>query len=270
MPFIEINSLKYYYQLSGSGLPLVLLHGFTGSSQNWSSHQAVFAQSYRVLTVDLIGHGLTDKPSDAARYGIYYAANDLIQLVDRVVGCPINLLGYSMGGRLALYTAAHYPEYLMSLMLESASPGLADDTERRERIRQDTLLAERIEREGVEAFVNFWERIPLFASQQHLESAIQKRVRAQRLNNSALGLANSLRGMGTGVQDSLWHRLCEIQLPTAIIAGSLDTKFVGIAQQMYDLMPNAQLKLVPEVGHAVHLEAPEIFRMHIMNFLTRG
>ena len=267
MPLRVVNGLSYHYEIVGSGPPLVLFHGFTGSTVNWSDHVVVFAQYFQVVTVDLPGHGLTDSPADPSRYAMGQVASDLIVLLDEISDQPAHLLGYSMGGRLALYMAIQYPHRFQSLILESASPGLQTDSERSERRVRDEVLADRIERTGIESFVDYWESIPLFASQQRLPIERQQALRHQRLRNRPQGLANSLRGMGTGVQPSLWQDLDALNLSVLLLAGELDTKFVGIARQMYDLLPDAQLLIVPDAGHTVHLEQPGAFQRGVMDFL---
>jgi 2-succinyl-6-hydroxy-2,4-cyclohexadiene-1-carboxylate synthase len=195
-------------------------------------------------------------------------AAGLAALFDRVLGEPAHLLGYSMGGRLALYVALHYPDRVRSLLLESASPGLADAEARAARRQRDEALAARIERAGVPAFVDFWGSIPLFASQAKLPADARARLREQRLRNRAAGLANSLRGMGTGAQPSLWPRLGEVTAPTLLLVGEEDAKFRGIALEMARLLPRSQTMVFPGAGHTVHLERPRAFVRHILPWLT--
>jgi 2-succinyl-6-hydroxy-2,4-cyclohexadiene-1-carboxylate synthase len=268
MPFLIVNDLKYHFEMQGDGSPLILLHGFTGSADNWADHVPVFAEYFRVITIDLPGHGLTDSPEDSRRYGMEHTAADVMALVDEMTnGERFHLLGYSMGGRLALFIALHYADRLCSLVLESASPGLTTEAERTERRDRDNALADRIERDGVEAFVEYWEQFPLFASQQRLAPDIRSTLRSQRLRNRPAGLANSLRGMGTGVQPDLWSQLSGLQLPVLMLTGELDAKFVGIGRQMYDLLPDAQLVVMPDAGHTVHLEQPAMFQTAVLLFL---
>ncbi|MBZ0302305.1 MAG: 2-succinyl-6-hydroxy-2,4-cyclohexadiene-1-carboxylate synthase [Anaerolineae bacterium] len=269
MPFAVIRGVQYHYELAGSGPPLVLLHGFTGSAANWQVHAEALASQYRVLTVDLLGHGQTDAPEDPPRYAMSAAAADLAELIDHVAEPPAHLLGYSMGARLALYLAVQFPQKCRSLIMESGSPGLTDEAARRERIQQDDALADRIEQEGIERFVDYWENIPLFTTQKRLGATVRVDLRAQRLRNRPLGLANSLRGMGTGAQPSLWPILPQLHKPILLLAGALDTKFVGIARQMDNLLPDARLVVVPDAGHTVHLEAPAAFQTHVLDFLSR-
>lgn len=246
---------------------LVLLHGFTGCAANWSALLPLLRQpGRRLIALDLLGHGQADAPADPARYSIEHCQTDILAAlrVLNVLPGEAILLGYSLGGRIALYTA--FSGFLRGLILESASPGLASAAERKQRCQSDNALAERIEREGVEAFIDYWEQIPLFASQNSLPRETRSALRAQRLNNRAGGLANSLRGVGTGVQPALHAHLPEFNLPTLLMAGELDTKFCQIARQMAASMPQANLALVPAAGHTIHLEQPERFAVLVNEF----
>jgi 2-succinyl-6-hydroxy-2,4-cyclohexadiene-1-carboxylate synthase len=264
---LTVNGCNYNVEVRGSGIPLVLLHGFTGSTLNWRSLIEELSWSYTTIGIDLLGHGRSDAPLDPQCYTMDRAATDLARLIQVLTACPVNLLGYSMGGRLALYLTRHYPELITSLVLESASPGLADPWARQQRRDSDELLAQRIEREGIPAFVDYWEKIPLFASQQSLPAASCEQLRSQRLQNRAHGLANSLRGMGTGQQPSLWDDLTTIRQPTLLLAGASDAKYIEIARQMRERMPHARLQIIPDAGHAVHLEAPQAFEIQVMMFV---
>ena len=269
---VGVNGVNYFVSATEEGEPLVLLHGFTGSSANWEGITAVFAPHFRVITIDLLGHGRTDSPPDPARYNIEKAAADISALMQTLLPAPRPplpiLFGYSMGGRLALTIALHYPHLVQALILESASPGLATEAERAERRRRDEVLANRIEREGIRPFVNFWEGLPLWDSQKNLPDEARQALRRQRLQNNPAGLANSLRGMGTGVQPSLWPRLGELKMPVLLLAGALDEKFVNINQQMAVQIPTAQLKIVANAGHTIHGERPATFNDFLLQFLS--
>jgi 2-succinyl-6-hydroxy-2,4-cyclohexadiene-1-carboxylate synthase len=257
MPRISVGDVSYHCVEQGKGEPLVLLHGFTGSSAAWVTVLPTLAQDYRVIAVDLLGHGESDAPEDPARYAMERVVWDMATLLDTLAAGPGYLVGYSMGGRLALYLALTLPERWRALVLESSSPGLATDAERAERIVRDRELAERIEKLGIERFIASWERLPLFASQQAVPETVRAEQRRWRLHNRPAGLAGSVRGMGSGVQPSLWGRLGELALPTLLLAGALDEKFVGIARKMARAIPEATLDLVPDAGHTVHLEQPQ-------------
>ncbi|MDX1993956.1 MAG: 2-succinyl-6-hydroxy-2,4-cyclohexadiene-1-carboxylate synthase [bacterium] len=260
--------MNYHTEQFGAGQPLLLLHGFSGSGADWEPFLPAFASHFHVLTVDLPGHGKADSPHDLTAYRMENTARDLIALLDSLHIEKTHLLGYSMGGRLALFLALTYPERFLSLILESASPGLQTEAERQARIVSDETLAAQIEQNGIEWFADYWANIPLFASQKSLPAEIQNRLREKRLANNTQGLANSLRAMGTGMQPSLWERLGELQIPVLLIAGERDIKFVTINQQMQPHIANAQLSIIPEAGHTVHLEQPEPFTNIVTQFLT--
>ena len=250
--------------------PLVLIHGFTGSAASWGPHLETLASyGFRVIALNMLGHGQSDVPQNAQRYTIEHCQTDILALLAtlNVRKSEAILLGYSMGGRIALYTA--FSGFFRALILESASPGLADPLERAQRRNSDAQLATRIEHNGIAAFVEYWEHLPLFASQQRLSHAQRQALHEQRLHNSASGLANSLRGVGTGMQPALQERLATLSLPVLLIAGILDTKFCTIARQMAQALPDAQLHIVPAAGHTVHLEQPDIFDQIVKDFCLK-
>ncbi len=248
--------------------PLVLLHGFTGSAETWTPFLPALTRQSRVIAVDLLGHGRSDAPDDPQRYRMECCVEGLLALLDDLGVAQIDVLGYSMGGRVALHLATAAPERVRALVLESASPGIEDPHERQARAAADAALAERLEREGLEAFVTYWEQQPLFATQARLPEAARAYLRAQRLRQRPLGLANSLRGMGAGRQEPLWDRLGELRMPALIITGALDEKYCAIGRRMAACMPCARLEIVPDAGHAVHLEQPEAFTRLVVAFLS--
>ncbi len=248
---------------------MLLLHGFTGCVENWRSLVARLQPTYDVIAVDLLGHGRTEAPVDPNRYQMASAARDIVQLLDSLEIAAADLLGYSMGGRLALYLAAIFPERWHALILESASPGLTDFKARQARQEQDEILADAIETEGVPAFVQRWEKLALFASQKQLSDEARSELRAQRIHNSPLGLANSLRGMGTGRQPEMWSGMPNVRCPTLLLAGELDPKFVGLARKMAESLRNCETLIIPESGHTIHLEQPEAYTTAVTTFLQR-
>lgn len=267
MPYADIDDVRYYYQSAGAGDPLLLLHGFTGNSRNWPAQVEVFARRHLTITVDLIGHGRSESPAGVRRYRMENVASDVVALVREIASGPVNLIGYSMGGRLALYLALARPTFVKALVLESASPGLESMAARQARVRKDELLARSIMRDGIAEFVRRWEKMPVLASQARLAASARAGLRRQRLRNSAVGLANSLRGMGTGAQESLWSRLHDLHIPVLLLAGELDHKFVVLAKEMGELLPCAQVKVVSQAGHTIHLEKPAQFNRIVSRFL---
>ncbi|MDI2586061.1 2-succinyl-6-hydroxy-2,4-cyclohexadiene-1-carboxylate synthase [Psychrobacillus sp. NEAU-3TGS] len=241
----------------GATNKVVCLHGFTGSSSTWEEVISYLPSSVEVLAIDLIGHGQTDKPVDSARYNVDEQIEDLHAIFQQLEWTHFTLVGYSMGGRLALAYTAKYP--VDRLILESSSPGLADDGERQNRKLSDELLAERITKEGVISFVDFWGNIPLFQTQKKLSPEKQAIIRKERLAQSAVGLSNSLKGFSTGVQPSYWGMLSDITIPVLLVTGELDVKFCAIARRMQQELPNSHLEVIEDTGHAIHVEKPKIF-----------
>ncbi len=193
---------------------------------------------------------------------------DLAALLDALDVERAAVLGYSMGGRVALQFALAAPERIAALVLESASPGIEDAGERAARVAADRTLADDIERDGLEAFVDRWEALPMWATQAALPDAVRQRLRAQRLRNSTSGLANSLRGMGAGAQEAVLGRLGELSMPVLLIAGEHDAKYRQLARDMRERIPDAQINIVEGAGHAVHLERPGAFAPLVKEFLT--
>ncbi|MEO8604531.1 MAG: alpha/beta fold hydrolase, partial [bacterium] len=195
---IAVNGVRYAVRSWGSESPLVLQHGFTGSSALWTVHAKAWAAHWRVVAIDLLGHGASEVAIDAARYAMAPTVADVAGLLDALGIERCALLGYSLGGRVALAFALEQPRRVAALILESASPGVAAADERAARAAADEQLAARLERDGISAFVEGWMAQPLFATQARLAASRRAAARAQRLANSAAGLAASLRGLGTG------------------------------------------------------------------------
>lgn len=240
---------------------LLALHGFTGRGDDWADLSTRLGNRVRIIAPDLPGHGNSDIPTRPNAYAMSEIAPHLRQLIDE----PCHLLGYSMGGRLALYLATQYPDKFLSLTLESASPGLKTDTEQTERRQRDNQLADRILAEGISWFVEYWENLTLWDTQTDAQKAY---LHQRRLQNDALGLANSLRGMGTGVMPALWGKLNQLTMPTQLIVGAEDSKFARINTEMHALIPNVQLHTIPNAGHTVHLEHPDTFATLMSEFLS--
>ena len=210
---------------------------------------AALGERYRALAPDIRGHG-----SAAEREPVSVEA-----VLDDLVGVAparFTLVGYSMGGRLALHAAlapALGPR-VQRLILIGASPGIADPAERSERRTADERLADDLEGMTIEEFAERWAQTPVLAGQTPEVAAA---VHADRLRNQPVGLARALRGLGTGALPSLWDRLSGIRAPVTLVAGERDCKFRAIATEMAAGLPDANVAVIPGTGHAVHLEAPE-------------
>ena len=264
--YLERSSLSYHVNTYGKGEALLLLHGFTGDNSTWDTFISSWKERYQVITVDIIGHGKTDCPNEIEQYSIFAVVEQLREIIEKLGLIKVNLLGYSMGGRLALAYYFKYPQTVNKLILESTSPGLRTEHERTERRIQDEKLGDSIIEYGIESFTNKWENIPLFQSQQALTDSVKQKIRNQRLANNPVGLANSLKGMGTGAQPSYWTEVPKLT-NTLLITGDLDQKFVRIANEMTEINEILAHISVNNAGHAIHVEKPEIFDTIVMEFL---
>jgi 2-succinyl-6-hydroxy-2,4-cyclohexadiene-1-carboxylate synthase len=233
-------------------LPIVMLHGFLGRGDDWLQLVNQFDRHSPCLNPDLPGHGgsLLDPSSEIAE-----TAQALVAWLDRLGIAQTQLYGYSMGGRLALYLAVHWPDRFPGVLLESASPGLVDPRAQAQRRERDRLLALEIEQD-FPAFLARWYEQPLFANlkRQTAFGAIYQR----RLNNCPQSMAQSLRSMGLGMQPSLWERLPELRSKVVLLVGEQDEKFLAINQQMAALIPGAKLWVASGAGHTVCVEKPGV------------
>lgn len=262
------DGMRLHATRLGKGPPLTLLHGFTGSVESWAPVRDALAARFTTIAVDLPGHGRSTSPPAPGRYALSSLVEDLAGVLDAMGVEQTALLGYSLGGRAALRFAIERPRRVAALVLESASPGIEKPAERASRVTADATLADEIERHGVAAFVDAWERLPLWASQASLRPDVRLALREQRLVNDPRGLANSLRGAGAGIDLPLFGRLGSVTVPTLLVAGALDEKYAGIARRMAAAIPGARLEVVAEAGHAVHLERPDALAAVVLRFLA--
>jgi len=237
---------------------IILAHGFTQTAASWETFAGLLGArlpTAGVVAVDLPGHG----NADATRADLWESADHLVHNGGRAT-----YVGYSMGGRVALHAALAHPEFVERLILIGATAGIDDDDERLARRASDEALATHIEAVGVEAFIDEWLANPLFAG---LTPATDQR--ADRLRNTAAGLASSLRSTGTGMQEPLWERLTTLDVPTLILAGAADAKFSEIGRRLRDTIPGARFEQIDGAGHSVHLERPAATADVISHWLTQ-
>lgn len=258
-----------YYEVEGEGPLLVVLHGFIGSTESFSELSQALRRQFRVARLDLLGHGRSDAPEDPLRYGVWEGARDALALIAALGEERGHLLGYSLGGRIALRAALLAPERLRSLLIESGSPGIPSAADRAMRRASDEELARLLDDEGVETFLARWEAVPLFATQARLPPGRLAAQREARLRSKAKGLAQSLRGGGAGVTEDVSPRLGEIRLQTLLVAGARDQRYSAMLRQMARRLPFSQLTVVAGAGHNVHLERPRIYARTIRDFLLR-
>ncbi|KIL47325.1 hypothetical protein KP77_24300 [Jeotgalibacillus alimentarius] len=268
--YVKVDAAAYRVKVSGSGPALVVLHGFTGSAESWDRFAEELSSDFQVIAIDLPGHGQTLAPMNQQYFSMEKVCIAIREILNALKIDQAAFLGYSMGGRTALAYATLYPETVTSLILESASPGLKTVTARTERKQSDADLASFIESEGIQRFTDRWESIPLFESQKRLSEKMRRNIREGRLQNSAEGLAASLRYMGTGSQPSYWDALTGLNIPVLLLTGEWDHKFIQIATEMKKLLPNVVHENILHSGHAIQVEQPEKFDTMVKEFLFKN
>lgn len=252
------------------GTPLLLLHGFLGSGEDWSGIAEHLSAKYRIYALDLPGHGFTRPeervPDILSHYTMEAVAQTVLDCLDAMDIEQIYLAGYSMGGRLALYLTLCYPTRFGSAAILSATAGLKTEEERSERVKHDETIAKRLEMEASEDFMRFWYEQPLFAPFREHPSFV--RVVKQRLFTESANAAKALRGMGTGAQPPVWDVLGSNRVPIVFAAGERDAKFVALAQEMHVATPFSTLAVLANAGHVVHHEATtEVASLLIKQFV---
>lgn len=240
------------------------LHGFMGSAADWEPIIAGLTEAAFCVAVDLPGHGAsTDIPPWT--YSMEGVTQALADVLDDAGVEECVLVGYSMGGRVALYYTLYHGDRIRRLVLESASPGLRSEEERAHRRSVDADRAEAIQ-EDFEAFLENWYRMPLFASLERRD-LVESMVEQRRHNDPTL-LARVLDGLGTGAQPSLWDDLESLDVPTLVLTGSRDEKYVTVAGEIASRNPAVRPVVVPDAGHNVHAERPQAYLSHVVDFVA--
>jgi 2-succinyl-6-hydroxy-2,4-cyclohexadiene-1-carboxylate synthase len=232
------------------------LHGFSQHGDSWQELARLVGAPYRWLTPDVTAASLPEATAEVlglwAREGVERS----------------HLVGYSQGGRVALYLASTEPGRLLTLTVIGAHAGLPEP-ERAARLEEDLALAERIERRGVDWFAEDWAARPIFGGLARRGPAFLARLDADRRRNDAALLAANLRGLGAGATPPFWDRLGAIQAPTLLLAGAEDPRYVDFAGKLAKAIPHSRPLAVPEAGHAVHLEQPELAARLLRDHLSR-
>lgn len=265
--FILSKHMLHYVQAGNQNAPPVLfLHGFLGAAGDWEACAAALNDRFRCIAVDLPGHGQSLHEDDAA-YTFPGCAEALIAVLDRLQITRCSVVGYSMGGRMALHLTNRFPERVGKLVLESASPGLRTDEERAARRAHDAQLAHALETTSFAEWLQRWYAQPLFRTLAADNIRLQRIVQ-QRQHNDPHELARTLRGFSTGAQPSLWNNLAKLDMPLLLVVGAHDAKFREIAGEIAALQPRAQVGIVLNAGHNVHEEQPDTFAQIVRAFLA--
>src|SRR5215831_9482801 len=223
--------------------PVTCVHGFSQHGDSWDELRSLVPGGRDWLTPDVAGATLAE------------AEAELLALWDREGVEVADLVGYSQGGRVALFVAANRPHRVRTLTTIGAHAGFEGE-QRVERAAVDRALAERIEREGIDWFAAYWAALPLFAGLARRGPAFLERLDAGRRRNDPARLAAQLRGMGAGATEPFWDRLARVDALALVVAGAEDERYVAFAGRLVREHPRARAAIVPSAGHAAHLERP--------------
>ncbi|AKP66481.1 2-succinyl-6-hydroxy-2,4-cyclohexadiene-1-carboxylate synthase [Companilactobacillus ginsenosidimutans] len=268
MSKLIVNNIIYNYQsnvIDPAKSTYVFLHGFLGSKIDFHKLIEDFPEQFLVL--DLLGFGANrfqNVPPE--RFLQNNQVSDLESIFTKLNLKNISLVGYSMGGRLALAYALKFPRRTNELILESTTAGIDGDDQRKLRREHDEKLAASLEQNGIEKFIENWENLPLFATQKEVNPSSFEFMHNQRITQNPINVANSLRNMGTGKQPNYWHELSTLRIPKVkIIVGSEDEKFLKIGHRLQTLISNSSEIIVKNAGHNIHFEHPNSFKKAIFD-----
>lgn len=240
----------------GSGEPsIVFVHGFTQTRESWRPCAERLGARHRCVLVDAPHHG------EAQSIDVDH--DEAARLVADTARGSV-LVGYSMGGRLALAAAVASSSSMRALVLVSTTAGIESDAERSVRRADDDALATRITSIGTDAFLTEWLQQPLFVGSCRDDVEVDS-----RRSNAAESLARSLRRCGAAEQAPVWNDLANVTIPTLIVAGARDAKYVGLANRLHELIADGEMAIIEDAGHAAHLDQPDRFTELLEDFLVR-
>ncbi len=259
-----VKTWKIYSVGNPEHQSILFLHGFMGSGKIWLSTFEQLKDNFYCVSVDLPGHGETE--ADLKDLSFDSLAEDLASFIDDTFTKPPVIVGYSMGGRIALYTALKYPEKVDSLVLESSTAGISDGFERKKRLLKDTQIGELLFKSDMRDFLIDWYKQPVFAYLANHPGLVD-RIIEKKSNGEPESLSKVVVVLSPGNQYPLWGKLSEWIKPTLIIAGSADAKYYEIGQRLNDAIKNSRLEIIPGAGHIVHLEKHKEFMSVLKSFL---
>lgn len=256
------------YEVVGNrdAVPVVFLHGFMGRGQDWLPSAKALADSAYSIMPDLPGHAQNTIYQMDQPLSFDMLAEELANLLDHLELNTVNLVGYSMGGRLALFFGLRFPERVQRLVLESASAGIALEKECVERQIVDDQRAEQILAYGMQMFVDAWYQMPLFASLSKKRRLLE-RIKQTRYKNDPTWIAKVIRDLSPGLQPQVLDQLQSLKMPVLLMAGELDPKYTRIMKAMGESISGAQVITITGSGHNCHAEKPDKVVQHLAAFI---
>jgi 2-succinyl-6-hydroxy-2,4-cyclohexadiene-1-carboxylate synthase len=242
------------WHLDADGVPALLLHGFTGGPASWRAVAEALDPPRPLFAPPLPGHCGAAIDPDAPFAAI---AETLLAAPSRLGWETFEIVGYSLGARVALSLLVEHPRGIAGACLIGVRPGLARPAERARRREQDAERARALRRDGLDAFLEAWEREPLFETQARLPAPTLDEQRRIRRSHDAEALAASLEGLGLAAMPNYTPRLGVIAVPTTLVVGEHDVRFAEVARGMISSIVGGRLVVVDGAGHNVVLERPD-------------
>lgn len=257
MSFFDYDGCQLHYEEYGRGAPLLLVHGLGSSTLDWESQTAVLAAHYRVIAVDLRGHGRSDKPDE--HYSIAGFADDVVALIEHLKLGPVHLVGISMGGMVGFQLGVERPELLQSLCIVNSGPevkakSFGDFVQIAKRWSFSRLLSLDTIAKGLGKL--------MFPKPEQTELRLKIERRWPR-NDKRAYLSSLDAIIGWGVRD----RLAAISCPVLVISGDRDYTSVASKEAYVSELHDARLLVIEDSGHASPMDQPEKFNAQLLNFL---
>jgi len=267
MPSAHINGVELYYEETGSGTPLVLVHEFAGDYRSWEPQVRHFSRQYRVITYNARGYPPSQVPEDPAAYSQDIAVADLLGVMDHLGLEKAHVVGFSMGGYAALIFGMRHPGRCLSLTIVGCGYGSGEDRTKWE--ADVTQVAERIAAEGMEQAAEFYGRGPTRVQFMDSDPRGWEEFFLQLKASSTTGHALTMLGVQRQRPsvDALAPQMRQLRVPTLIITGDEDEPCLEPGLLMKRSIPSSALVVMPRCGHTVNLEAPAAFNGHVEAFL---
>lgn len=260
--FAEVHGHQLFYEDIGSpkAPPLVFLHGMSFSHRMWRHQVAALSEHYRVLLVDLRGHGQSQVGD--GQYTQKLFVEDLIGLLDELRIHRVTLCGLSLGAAVAMRTTLDHPERVGGLILSNTR---ADGDDYDDIVWRERVIV-RIKQLGIGRFVETFLRT-VFAPQSFLARKEEIQIIRETMEQmSPLGMCGAL--LAQAARPNLVPRLFRIKVPTLVVAGELDTFTPpSLAEIIHDGIAGSMLRYVPHSAHMSPLENPDEFNKLLLEFL---
>jgi pimeloyl-ACP methyl ester carboxylesterase len=249
MPKINRDGVDIYYEVHGSGPPLLLTHGYSSTSAMWNGQIEALSRHHKLVLWDMRGHGQSDYPTDPSHYSEALTVADMAALLDEVGADKAIVGGLSLGGYMSLAFYRSHPERVSALLIIDTGPGFKKDDARDAWNERARATGDRFEREGLAV----------------LKSA--SRERSTVSHRDASGLAHAARGMLTQRDARVIESLADIKVPALVVVGADDAPFLAASDYMAAKIPGAKKAVIPAAGHAVNIDQPQAFIEAVLPFL---